>query len=91
MSDKGVKRFKDTCLSVVNTIAPLKSTSIWANQAPFINKEIQLGVLIRSKLRKKSLKSRSESDKKDTINKETFIKENQKGILFEYERKRRSR
>ena len=64
ISDKGLKHFKETCLSVVNTIAPLKSRFIRANQAPFINKEIQRGVMVRSKLRKKFLKSRSESDKK---------------------------
>ena len=69
-SDKGLKHFKETCLSVVNTIAPLKSRFIRPNQAPFINKEIQRSVMVRSKLRKKFLKSRSKSDKKHTINKE---------------------
>ena len=64
ISDKDLKRFKETCLSVVNTIAPLKSRFIRANQTPFINKEIQRTVMVRSKLRKKLLKSRSESDKK---------------------------
>ena len=64
ISDKDLKHFKETCLSVVNTIAPLKSRFIWANQAPFINKEIQGGVTVRPKLRKKFLKSRSESHKK---------------------------
>ena len=64
ISDKDLKHFKETCLSVVNTIAPLKSRFIRANQAPFINKEIQRGVMVKSKLRKKFLKSRSESDKK---------------------------
>ena len=64
ISDKGLKHFKETSMSVVNTIAPLKSRFIRANQAPFMNKEIQRGVMVRSKLRKKFLKSRSESDKK---------------------------
>ena len=64
ITDKALKHFKETCLSVVNTIAPLKSRFIQANQAPFINKEIQRAVMVRSKLRKKFLKSRSESDKK---------------------------
>ena len=35
ISDKDLKHFKETCLSVVNTIAALKSRFI---QAPFINK-----------------------------------------------------
>ena len=64
MSDKDLKHFKETCLSVVNTIAPLKSRFIQINQAPFINKETQRGVMVRSTKRKKFLKSRSESDKK---------------------------
>ena len=64
ISNKGLKHFKETYLSFVNTIAPLKSRFIQANQAPFVNKEIQRGVMIRSKLRKKFLESRSESDKK---------------------------
>ena len=61
ISDKDLKHFKETCLSVVNTIAPLKSRFIRANQTPFINKEFQRAVMVRSKLRKKSLNSRSES------------------------------
>ena len=68
ISDKDLKHFKETCLPVVNTIAntiaPLKSRFIRANQAPFINKEIQCAVMVRSKLRKNFLKSRSKSDKK---------------------------
>ena len=68
ISNKDLKHFKETCLSVVNTIAPLKSRFIRANQAPFINKEVQRGVMVRSKLRKKFLKSRSKSGKKHTIN-----------------------
>ena len=67
ISNKDLKHFKETCLSVVNTIAPLKSRFIRANQAPFINKEIQRGVMVRSKLRKNFLESRSESDKKAYI------------------------
>ena len=71
ISNKGLKHSKETYLPVVNTIAPLKSRFIRANQAPFMNKEIQRGVMVRSKLRKKFLKSRSESDKKKHgINKE---------------------
>ena len=39
-SDKDLKNFKETCLSVVNTITPLKSRFILANQVPFINEKI---------------------------------------------------
>ena len=70
ISDKGLKHFKETCLSVVNTIAPLRSRSIRANQAPFINKEIQGGVMVTSKLRKTFVKVDPKVTKKHTINKE---------------------
>ena len=63
ISNKDLKHFKETCLSVVNTIAPLKRRFIRVNQAPFTNKEIERAVMVRSKLRKKFLKSRSKSDK----------------------------
>ena len=69
ISDKDLKHFKETCLLVVNKIAPLKSRFIRANLPPFINKEIQWAVMVRSKTRKKFLKSRSKSDKK-TYNKQ---------------------
>ena len=61
ISDKDLKRFKETFLSIVNTIAPLKSRFRQANQAPFINNGIQR---VRSNLRKRFLKRRSESDTK---------------------------
>ena len=70
ISDKGLKHFKETCLSVANTIAPLRSRSIRANQAPFINKEIQGGVMVTSKLRKTFVKVDPKVTKKHTINKE---------------------
>ena len=70
ISDKGLKHFKETCLSVVNTIAPLRSRSIRANQAPFINKEIQGGVMVTSKLRKTFAKVDSKVTKNHIINKE---------------------
>ena len=37
ISDKDVKHFRETCLSVLNTVSPLKSRFIRAIQAPFIN------------------------------------------------------
>ena len=68
ISDKGFKHLKETGLSVLNTLAPLKSRFIRANQAPFINKEIQRAIMVRSKLRKKFLNTRS--DKKHIISKQ---------------------
>ena len=37
ISDKDLKHFRETCLSVLNTISPLKRRFIRAIQAPFIN------------------------------------------------------
>ena len=70
ISDKDLKHFKETCLSGENTTAPLKSSFIRANQAPFINKEIQRVVLVRSKLGKKISKVDPKVTKKHTISKE---------------------
>ena len=52
ISNKGLKHFKETCLSVLNTIAPLKNRFLRANQATLINKEIRQSVIVRSKVRK---------------------------------------
>ena len=41
ITDEGLKHFKETCLSVVNTIALLKNRFIRTYQAPLINKEIE--------------------------------------------------
>ena len=65
ISDKNLKHFKEACLSFVNTIAPVKSRFIRANQASFTNQEIQRAVMVRSKLRKKFFKCRSKRDKKN--------------------------
>ena len=70
ISDKNLKHFEETCLSVVNTIDPLKSRFVRANQAPFINKEIEGAAMVRSKLKKNSLKVDPKVTKKHTVNKE---------------------
>ena len=70
IKNKGLNHFKETCLAVINIIAPLKRRFIRANQAPFINKEIERVVMVRSKLRKKSLKLDPKVTKKHPINKE---------------------
>ena len=90
ISDNGLKNYKERCPQAVITIAPLKCRFIRANQTASMNKEIQWAVMVRSKLRKKFLKSRFESDKK-ACNKQRnkcvslFI------IIFESEPKRHSR
>ena len=50
IKDKDLNHFKETYQSVLNTIVPLKSRFIQANQTLFINKETQRAVMVRSKL-----------------------------------------
>lgn len=49
--------FKKICLSVLYTIAPLKSRFIQSNQVLFIKNEVWLAAMVRSKQRKKFLKA----------------------------------
>ena len=70
ISDKDPKHFKETCLSFVNTIAPLKNKFVRANQTPFINKEIQQAVTMRSKLRKNTSKVTPKVTRKHTVSNE---------------------
>ena len=76
MSVKDIKHFKETCLPVLNTIAPLKSRFIRANQTSFINKEIQQVIIVRSKLRKQIFKSRFIRYKK------AYNKQIDKGVIL---------
>ena len=59
-SEFALKDFQNVCFS----FAPLKKKYIRANQALFMNKELKKAVMVRSKLRNKFLKSRSEEDRK---------------------------
>ena len=57
-------QFQKSCLSALNLNAPIKRKYLRANQAPFMNKELQKAIMLRSKLRKKFLKSRSIGNRK---------------------------
>ena len=59
-SEFALKDFQNVCFS----FAPLKKKYVRANQALFMNKELKKAVMVRSKLRNKFLKSRSEEDRK---------------------------
>ena len=76
ISDNGLKNYKERCPQAVITIAPLKCRFIRANQTASMNKEIQWAVMVRSKLRKKFLKSRSKS------NKNAYNKQRHKSVSF---------
>ena len=49
--DDSLERFQDTFFTVLNSIAPLKSEFMRANQTPLMNKELQQTIMIRSRLR----------------------------------------
>ena len=62
INDKGLKNFKETCLTVINTIALLKSKS--SKSGTLHKQRNSTGCYAQVKTKKKILKSRSENDKK---------------------------
>ena len=65
-SDSDLNNFKDlqyTLQRVLDKHAPLKKIYIRANQQNFMDKELNQAIMVRSKLRNKYLKSKSETDK----------------------------
>ena len=84
-----LKDFQNVYLTSLNSFAPLKKKYVKANQASFMNKELKKAIMIRSKLRNKFLKSRSEEDRK-TNNKQRnmcikLLKKTKKKLLFKFE------
>ena len=72
-NDKSLKGFQDSCLQILNSLAPLQTKYACANQAPFMNKELQKAKLLRSKLRNKYSKNRSESNKKTILQTKKYL------------------
>ena len=65
-SDSDLTNFKDlqyTLQRVLDKHAPLKKRYVRANQQHFMDKELNQAIMVRSKLRNKYLKSKSETDK----------------------------
>ena len=88
-SEFALKDFQNVCLTSLNSFAPLKKKYVRANQASFMNKELKKAIMVRSKLRNKFLKSRSEEDRK-TNNKQRnmcikLLKKTKKKLLFKFE------
>ena len=52
-SDKSLKGFQDACIQILNSLAPLRTKYVRANQARFMSKEVKKALMIRSKLRNK--------------------------------------
>ena len=56
--------FKTALKEVIQRHAPIKRWYVPANQAPFINKKINKGIMKRSRLRNKFLNTKSDIDRK---------------------------
>ena len=52
-NDKSMKSFQDSSFQTLNSLPPSKTKYVRANQAPFMNKELQRAIMFRSKLRNK--------------------------------------
>ena len=63
-----------TVFQSFNKHAPIRRKQIRANEAPFMTKDLHKGIMKRSKLRKKFLKSRNLYDRKNLHHKEIFVK-----------------
>ena len=46
-NDKSLKIFQDSCLQILNSLAPLEAKYVCANQAPLMNKELQKDIMIK--------------------------------------------
>ena len=62
-SEFAVKDFQNICLTSLNSFVPLKKKYVRASQVSFMNKELKMAIMARSKLGNKFLKSRSERDR----------------------------
>ena len=62
-NDKGLQRFFDINLQVLNQHAPQKIKYVRGNQMPFITKQLSKEIMKRSRLRNNFLRSRTEENK----------------------------
>ena len=55
--------FQDSCSKIVNSLATLKTKYVPSNQAPFINKQLRITIMIRLKLifKRKEMKVRKKA------------------------------
>ena len=56
--------FLDACKKLLDSQDPCKKKYTWANQAPFLTKEINKELMTRSRLRNKFLRCRSDKNEK---------------------------
>ena len=62
--NKKISIFHNVCIKVLEKYAPVKQKYIRANQANFMNSKLNHAIMLRSKLRNKFLKRRSNKDRK---------------------------
>ena len=61
--NKKISIFHNVCIKVLEKYAPVKQKYIRANQANFMNSKLNHAIMLRSKLRNKFLKRRSNKDR----------------------------
>ena len=59
MSDLSVDVFEITFLNALNSFAPVKKKYLRANNTKLVNKELSKAMMLRTKLRNKSLKQKT--------------------------------
>ena len=57
--------FKETVFNIFNKYAPIKKEEVCANEALFMAKELHKAIMKRSRIRKKFLKDRAETNQKN--------------------------
>ena len=61
--NKNINIFYNACIEILEKYAPEKQKYIRANQANFMDSKLNHAIMLRSKLRNKFLKSRSNKDR----------------------------
>ena len=66
-SGKDFSNFINTCNTVLDEQLPKKKQYVRGNQSPFINKTLSKAIMLRTKLRNKFLKNRSNENKTNYV------------------------
>ena len=70
-SDKSFSNFINTCNTVLDKQLPKKKKYVRGNQSPFINKILSKAIMLRTKLRTRFLKNRSNENNKKKLRETT--------------------
>ena len=66
-SDQSFSNFINTYITVLNKQLPKKKKYVRGNQSPFMNKTLSKGIMLRTNLRNKFLKNRSNENKTNYV------------------------